>query len=604
VNKFGAGGRVISNPGGIDCGTVCVAEFANNAVVVLTAIPDKGHVFDRWDTGCSGTGICKVTMNTFRTVSAHFKVAPTSYTLSVGKTGTGSGTITSNPAGIDCGEDCTEDYPVGANVQITLTPNPDAGSTFRGWNGACSGMGACTVTMYADQNITATFATATPTIFTVNTLDDSGAGSMRQAIIDANANAGDDFIFFQSGLSGAITLTSGQLAITDSVVLDGPGANVLAISGNNASRIFKINPGTIGTVAINGLTLKEGNDVSGEGGGAVIIDSGTVTINNCTLSNNSAGIDNGGGGGGAIRKFGPGKLTVSNSTLSGNSAIDQFGQSAGGGIRNDQETLTIINSTVSGNFAASGGGIAFDDGRLTISNSTVTGNTADLGGGGVFTGGGELVLGNSIVAGNKAPTGDKEIQNTGTTISQGHNLFGENGTSGVTAGITLAANDLILAGAITTAIGPLADNGGPTQSHLPVAGGPAIDSGDNNLILQGVTTDQRGFGFLRIMDGIVDIGAVESIRKYALNVSPMGGSGTISSTPAGIACVAACSASFISGTAVTLTATPDPGYLFIGWGGACSGPATTCTLTMDAARNITASFVWLPRSSWKRALVH
>ncbi len=289
--------------------------------------------------------------------------------------------------------------------------------------------------------------------------------------------------------------------------------------------------------------------------------------------------------------------------MSGNSAIDALGQGAGGGIRNDQETLTLVNSTVSGNFAASGGGIAFDDGRLTVSNSTVTGNSADLGGGGIFTGGGELVLGNSIVAGNKAPV-DKEIQSFGTVISQGRNLFGEKGASGVTAGIKLTANDLILAGAIATAISPLANNGGQTQTHLPVAGGPVINAGDNNSILQGVTADQRGIGFLRIMDGTVDIGAVESIRKYILTVSKTGGNGSISGNPASIACGATCSASFTSGTAVTLVASPDPGYLFTGWGGACSGPATTCTLAMNAAKNVTASFVWFHRSSWKRALVH
>ncbi len=299
VNKLGAGsGTVISNPGGIDCGTVCVAEFAENAVLHFTATPDKGSVFLGWDAGCNGISSCVVAMNQFQTVTARFEIAPTNFTLTVDKVGKGAGVITSNPVGIDCGEDCAEDYLAGANTQVTLTPNPAAGSTFIGWNGACSGTGACTVTMFANQNITAAFAASTPTIFTVDNLGDSGAGSLRQAILDANVNAGDDIIQFQRGLTGTIALISGQLAITDSLVIDGPGANVLAISGNNASRIFKINPGAIGTVAINGLTLKKGNDVSGNGGGAVIIDSGTVTINNCTLSNNSAGIDNGGGGGG------------------------------------------------------------------------------------------------------------------------------------------------------------------------------------------------------------------------------------------------------------------------------------------------------------------
>lgn len=590
INKLGNGsGRVVSNPSSIDCGAVCVANLADSAVLELTAIPDKGSVFDKWDAGCSGMGICTLTMNSFRTVSAYFKLAPRSYTLNVQKTGVGSGTITSNTWGIDCGTDCGEDYPVGANARVTLTPNPHAGSTFSGWNGACMGKSTCTVTMYADQNVTGTFSTAAPTLYLVSNLNDSGKGSIRQAILDANENPGDDIISFQTGLAGTITLTNGQLVISDSVAVEGPGANVVAVAGNHASRIFEIDPGTFGTVTVNGLTLKEGLDMTGNGGGAIIVDSGTVTIDRCTLSANSAGADNGGGGGGAIRKFGPGKLTVSNSTITNNSALDEFRQGAGGGIRNDQGTLTILNSTISGNLAAFGGGIAFDDGRLAISNATVTGNVAGFGGGGIFTSGGEFLLGNSLVAGNQAPT-DNELQNvSGATMSQGHNLVGENGAAGISGGMTLAASDVILSGPIGTAISPLADNGGPTQTHLPITGGPVVDAGDNTSILQGVAADQRGLGFPRVMNRTVDIGAVELATMPILTIMKSNG-GKVISNPEGVDCGEICSRSFTEGTQVTLTATPDSGYQFSSWGGACSGN-TDCDLKMDQAKSVTANFL-------------
>ncbi len=594
VVNIGVGkGIISSNPDGIDCGPYCTVDFGNFSDVTLTAIPDAGYVFSGWgnSSSCSsaGTGSCTLTMNTSRFVNARFDIAPTSFTLTVDKTGTGSGIVTSNAAGIDCGDDCTEDYPAGANTQVTLTPAPEAGSTFRGWTGDCSGTSACTVIMSQNRAVGVTFEAAVPTVFTVSNLADIGAGSLRQAITDANANPGNDSIFFQSGLGGTIILTNGQLEVTDSVVIRGPGAKVLAISGNNVSRVLAIEPGTLGTVDISGLTFKQGNDTSGEGGGGMIIINGTVAISDCTLAENSADV---GGGGGGIRKYGPGWLNVTNTTISGNSALDEFDQGEGGGIRTEQDTLTISNSTVSGNSAANAGGISFDDGRLTISNSTVTGNSALIGGGGIFTAGGDLFLENSIIAGNIAPA-DKEIQNIGTTHSLGHNLFGENGLSGVTAGVTLADNDLILAGAITTVIGPLADNGGQTPTHLPVAGGPAIDVGNNLLIPLGLNNDQRGIDFPRIMNGTVDIGAVERIVKHTLSVSQTGGNGSITSSSGSIDCNANCTADLIGDTEVTLTATPAIGFRFVGWSGACSGTGI-CTVSMSSDMNVAAIFVALP----------
>ena len=484
----------------------------------MTATPDDGSVFSGWfgfeSSECSNSRQCTVLVDGFKYLIAQFDRAPTNFILTVSKTGTASGTIVSDPSsGIDCGADCTEDYAI--NAQVALTPLPARASSFRGWSGDCSGTGHCKVFMYKDMNVSATFSTATPKTYIVSNLNNSGAESLRQAIMDANANSGDDFVIFQAGLKGTIILTSGQMDISDSVIIDGTGANVLAISGNNASRIFKIDPGTIGKVEINGLTLKDGYDISGNGGGAIIIENGTVSLNALALVNNSA---DAGGGGGGIRKFGHGNLTISDSTLSGNSAIDEFDQGEGGGIRIDQNMLTLINTTVSGNLAANGGGISINSGTLVISNSTVIRNSAFNGGGGIFNGSGEIILSNSIVAGNTAPI-DQELQTYGTLTSRGHNLFGVNGDSGVTVGTVLLATDLILDLSISTVIDPLADNGGPTQTHLPVIGGPAIDAGDNSLIPQGVTAGQRGPDFSRIVNCTIDIGAVENSQNSNISLA-------------------------------------------------------------------------------------
>ena len=336
------------------------------------------------------------------------------------------------------------------------------------------------------------FPAAQAATFTVTNLDDNGPGSLRQAVIDANADPGNDTIQFQSGLSGTILLGSGEITISKSsnysLTINGPGANVLAISGNNLSRIFHIYSGKI---TLNGLTLKDGK--SSDSGGAIYgiyVDS-TLTINSCTLSDNSAPY----GGGIFVNTT----MTVSNSTLSGNSAT-YFG----GGINNDQGAVTVNNSTLSGNSASYGGGIHNYQGTLIVNNTTLSGNTATTYGAGVYNNGQSFTIGNSLLVGN-------EIYNAtvGAFSSLGHNLFGENGVSGLEGYAVPTSKDFILPGPVSTAIGPLADNGGPTKTHLPVTGSLAIDHGDNALIPVDITTDQRGSGYPRIVGGTVDIGAVE-----------------------------------------------------------------------------------------------
>jgi hypothetical protein len=158
VLKYGTGtGRVTSNPTGIDCGNDCEELFYNNTVVTLSAVAEPGSTFTGWSgAGCIGTGPCVITMNDTKSVEAYFTLDINSYTLSVSKEGNGSGTVTSNPVGINCGDDCGRIFDMGTVVILTATP--DNQSIFAGWSGAgCSGTGTCEITMNEAKSVKAEF---------------------------------------------------------------------------------------------------------------------------------------------------------------------------------------------------------------------------------------------------------------------------------------------------------------------------------------------------------------------------------------------------------------------------------------------------------------
>jgi hypothetical protein len=146
-------GTVTSNPAGIDCGATCSASFASGTLVTLTATPTTGSSFAGWDGDCRGSA-CILTMDGTKNVWATF-IAGVS--LTVTRAGSGTGTVTSNPAGIDCGATCSASFASGAVVDLTATPA--TGSTFVGWSGDCSG-GVCI--MEGPKKVTATFDTAPP----------------------------------------------------------------------------------------------------------------------------------------------------------------------------------------------------------------------------------------------------------------------------------------------------------------------------------------------------------------------------------------------------------------------------------------------------------
>lgn len=158
ITKGGAGaGTVTSNPAGINCGAGCQADFAPGTLVVLTATPGAGSTFAGWaGSGCTGTGVCTVEMTGNKSVVANFSPTPVPTTLTVATSGTGSGTVTSSPAGIDCGSTCAADFDSGTSV--TLTAAPAAGSTFSGWSGGgCAGTGTCVVELATATTVTAGF---------------------------------------------------------------------------------------------------------------------------------------------------------------------------------------------------------------------------------------------------------------------------------------------------------------------------------------------------------------------------------------------------------------------------------------------------------------
>jgi hypothetical protein len=224
----------------------------------------------------------------------------------------------------------------------------------------------------------------------INNPGEDGQISLREAIDATNNTNGADTITFVSPVfPNVITLTNGQLTITDNLTINGTGANSLFISGNDTSQVFRVDADAV--VTIDGLTITNGIS---PGDGAGINNSGTLTLSNSTL------IDNYGSHGGAIGNSG--NLIVTNSTIIGNKSEHE-----GGGIFNDGGTVRVTNSTISGNTASDGGGIFNADGYVEVTNSTLSDNQAENVGGGDGNGGGiwnsgDLKLTNSILTSNQA----------------------------------------------------------------------------------------------------------------------------------------------------------------------------------------------------------
>ncbi|MEK6276620.1 MAG: choice-of-anchor Q domain-containing protein [Actinomycetota bacterium] len=367
--------------------------------------------------------------------------------------------------------------------------------------------------------------------FTVTNLNDSGSGSLRQAIIDANNNPGADRVLFASGLSGTITLTSGIVEMLDPVQVLGPGADQLTISGNNSSGVFGVYPDTNGNsgdpVTISGLTIADGQVVPLGVGAGIESEGANLTVSDAVITGNHAGED--GGGIFTSNSGTPGSLTIRNSILSGNSAGDDGADddAYGGAVFANSTSVTVIGTTVSGNTAGGdGGGIYTTQGTLAnplvVANSTISGNSTlgadlsdDAGGLWFCCGdfGEQMTLDSSTISGNSTTSygggavafvqdsSQVQINNTilaNNSASNGPGPDLHSDPSGqlafslvenpaeVTPGPPLVQTGPNLFG-VDPQLGPLAFNGGSTQTQALALTSPAVDAGNTTL-----TTDQRG----------------------------------------------------------------------------------------------------------------
>jgi len=334
----------------------------------------------------------------------------------------------------------------------------------------------------------------------VTNLNDSGAGSLRQALLDANSAPGQDVITFATGVSGTISLLSDFPLLTEAIDLEGPGRSVITIDGGwtqaggplSGHDVFDIDDGDkAGTWTLSGFTVTGGND-SGEdwsGGGAIAArNSGPLNISDVALTANYSDRV-----GGAILLSGTGNVVITHSSITGNSTAG-----GGGGLYADTEndsTLTIINSDISNNTAGKfGGGLYLDTdgGNITIVGSTISNNSALQGGGAIsvtdlFTVG-SLTITDTVISGNRAgenggalysDTADGSIFITDSTISN-------NTADGAGGGLYISSTGL---GEIVIANSTISGNESTTG-----AGAMQLLRGSKMTLLQSTVSNNTGGG--------------------------------------------------------------------------------------------------------------
>jgi pectate lyase len=505
--------------------------------------------------GFCGSGGSQPALTSFEVVGGGGS-GPTTQTLTVSKGGQGLGTVASTPAGIDCGSACSASFPTGAVV--TLAAAPASGSSFTGWSGACTGTGACTVTMSAAQSVMASFGAGTLVFPLTVTKAGTGSGTVTGAGIDCGSTCSASFT------SGAVVTLSASPASGStftgwSGACSGTGACAVTMSAAQsvvASFATAVDPGT--TLSIN---------AGGAAAGAFIADasfSGGSTYATTNSIDTSQIV-------GTVppqavfqtERYGEFTYTIANRTPGSAQTVTlYFSESYWTAAGQRTFNVAINGATVLTAFDifAAAGGANRAIARTFNTTASTSGQVVIA-----FTKGGgpdnPKICGVSVAGGSTTTFP--------LTVTKAGNGTGTVSGSGISCGSACSAS---------YASGTSVTLSAAAASGSTFAGWSGACSGTSSCTVS-MTAAQS-----------VTATFTSQVTTYALSVTKSGsGSGTVTSNPSGVNCGSNCTASYQSGTTVTLSAAPASGSTFGGWSGACTGTGS-CVASMTAARAVTATF--------------
>jgi RHS repeat-associated protein len=538
ITKSGTGtGTITSSPVGIDCGSDCTENYAINTVVSLTVTPDPGSRFVEWsgDQGCGD----QVTLNANKNCIATFE--PDQFTLTVTKSGVGTGNVTSSPAGIDCGSDCSENYP--PNTQVTLTAVPDAGFIFAGWTGNDEDCYDGIVTIDFSKNCTARFGLpSTHFAYVTNYFDNT------ISVIDTSANivvdtitVGDSPIGIAISPDDAFIYAANQGSDSVSVVDILTNSVIDTISVGFGPRHLAVSPDGARAYVVNEFD----NSVS-------VIDTATnAVINTITVGDLPQEIAvNPDGTRAYVTNHVDGSVSVIDTST--NTVIDTVFVGIlpkGIAVRPDGNLVYVVNSRDD---------VGFPDGNSVSVIDTLT---------------------NSVITNISVGTGPWSL----SFNPDGTRLYVVHTEDDVVSVINTATNSVIntLSVGLTSsdiAVSPdgdklyLVHDFDSLVSVVDVSTGSVVD-----------TINVGDFPVEIVTSGFENVPP----EQFVLTVTKTG-NGTVTSSPAGIDCGSDCTENYNVETEVTLTATPDAGSSFSGWSG--DEDCSDGEVTMDANKNCTATF--------------
>ncbi len=571
---------VTSSPSGIDCSTDCSESYNTGTDITLTANPISGYTFSGWSGDCTGTGTCVINdIAGAKAITATFAAVPRTVTVTMSGD-YGASTVTSNPVGINCISDCTENYDNGTNV--TLTANPASGYTFSNWSVDCTGSSTCVFNnISANKSVTANFIVTPVTRSVTVTMAGSYGSSTVTSAPTGISCVGDCSENYNDGTD--VTLTANPASGYSFSGWSGncSGTGTCVFNDINADKAVTATFAAIPVVRT--LTIS----MAGSYGASTVISnsptsSGISCLSNCTEDYNDAT-----------------PVTLSVSPASGYTFV---GWTNGNNTCTGTTTPCVLNMTsditLTATFAvtrtlninSSGGtvtgtgiscGADCAEGYADGTNVTLTATPTS---GYVFTG---WSGGNNTCTGTTTPcsvnmTTDLTVTAsfavirtlninssggavTGTGISCGADCT-EDYAHGTNVGLTATANS--------------------GYSFTGWSGGNNTCTGTTTPCSVNMTSD------LTVTASFAPIP-----RNVTVTMAGSYGSSTVTSTPSGINCITDCSENFNDGTNVTLTANPVSGYTFSSWSGTSSGECSgsTCSFnSINADKSVTANFIVTP----------